>query len=477
MQNWGSLLNFFEFCPTEKSRYATYCKLSLWGWVISPLLGFVLTLFFSAMELGYIENTFAIIILDLFGFAFIVIHLFYLYTSFFLFVKLGILKYFLKLLFMWMLTFALSFLLTPAFALLSIVIALIAYRKRRKMLAKYHNYVKYLAYPLVGVYLFCYLGMILAFGAVLASSIRGGEAIAALLGIGGIVCIFIFFAWPVYGIYKLIKVEEGNGVPFATMYKLSWMVPLTYLLMIFSIVNLIPVHFFKADTLIADIDFGVDNGITDIPEYNEINTANDNYQIPDNGNTFMDNFDKVGMNSEINNNIETNSDDIVETNTLGNDNIGINSDSVIGATFSMNFDGTIINTPMHVEAFQENPYSFFALNQSDNGTAYDICSASGMPQIHITDNGEMLNSENVPIGRIEHGDDGISRMFAPNNIEVASINQQGFIKSDGYVLGQMHRSGGMDIFHDFKENKFYKTDMNGIILGPDDKPIGLIKNV
>lgn len=472
MQNLGSLLNFFEWCPTEKSRYESYRKLYIWGWVIAPLLGIVLTLSFTAMEIGYIESTFVILILDLLGLAFIATHLFYLYTSFALFVKLGILKYILKLLFMWILTFALSILLTPAFGLLAIIIALIAYRKRRKMLEKYHNYVKYLAFPLVGVIIFSYLGIFLAFFAALASSARGGEAIATLLGAGGVVCAIIFFAWPVYGICKLTKVEEANAVPFATMYKLSWMVPLTYLLMIFSVINLIPGNFFKADTLISDINFEADNGVNDIPEYNEINVINDDYQISDN--TSINTFENIGMTAGTNN---STNNDFMANDVLENDNFGINSNGILETTFSMNFDGVVINTPMHVEAFQENPYTLFALNPINNGTAYDICTASGMPQIHVTDNGQMLNSEMVPIGRVEYGNDGIARMFASDNSEVASINRQGFVKSDGYVLGQMHHSGGMDIFHDFKENKFYKTDMNGIVLGPDDKPISQIKSV
>lgn len=468
MQNISSLFNFFKLFPTEKSRYSACRKLFIWGCVIAPIVGILLSILSFAVEYGIIQNTAILIISTIFTLVAVAIHLFYMYTSCFLFIKTGILKNILKILFMYILTFIffaiISAMITPIFAsLLTIIIALIAFRKRRKMLSKYHNYVKYLGYPLIGVYVFINIAIFLLLGSAFFSQVTHAESISSFLNMGALVCVIAIFAWPLYGIFKLMSVEEANGTPFATMYKLSWLVPFSYLLMIFSVINLIPTHFFSADTLVADIDFEVNNGINDIPEYNEFDSVNTDNNI------FANESDNL--------NIETNDyiDGDKDTAVFGTNNV---LDNFVGVELNaMNFDGTVINTPMHIEAFQENPYTLFALNQSNYGNDFDICSSNGMPQLHIKADGQVLNSENVPIGKMEYGDDGIFRMFDNNNVELASQNKQGFIKSGNYVLGRAENNGELTIFHDFKSNEFYRTDITGTVWSMDGKQLAHIKNV
>lgn len=96
MQNIISFLNFFKFFPTEKSRYSAYRKLSIWGWVIAPIVGILLSMLSFALDYGIIQNNAIIIFLGIVFLAVLAIHLFYLYTNCFLFIRLGILKNILK---------------------------------------------------------------------------------------------------------------------------------------------------------------------------------------------------------------------------------------------------------------------------------------------------------------------------------------------------------------------------------------------
>lgn len=504
----GKILKSFDlirYFPTEKSRYSAYVKF------------FVISLIFIAVFIGFdallryysgfiifpdgekihiqelinthgkflepqiiknsefelmINNTIFQIISNIFYLGSLIIMLLIFYVSIYLFVKSGCLKFILKLLFMVFLSIILYFLsirIFPPIALVFPIIALIGLRKRRERLRQYKNYIKYSVYPQIFLIIVSFTLFISHFILSLAyhSSNRAISNLNTIYEFLAIVTIISIFIVPLYFYRKLVIIEEKSGRPFLQMYKLSFTVQILYCLMIFSVINLLPGHFFNADSLIDDLSVDIDD--------------NFNILTPNNNTAAFENIDTVYF---------TESDqtmDIIDNNTEYTDNFYSNTTESSNAfdsspngietlSFnSLNFNGISFNTPMHTEAFQENPYTLFALNSPEHGTALDFCSNDGMPQLHITADGQMLNSELSPIGKIVYGDNGTMTMFNNNNIEMASVDNHGFVKSGDYILGKVQNNGDLRTFTDFQNNESSYVQ-NGTIWA-NGKMVGQIKKV
>lgn len=432
----GKILKYFDlirYFPTEESKYSAY----------KDFLGFAITIPLTLASIHELPKWLQILSgIYIFIGAFVVPYVFI-----YLFVKSGIFKIVGKLIVLSILSLLICFLFPPFFIIFPIL-GIIFNSKRRHILEQYYHYVKYLIYP----YLLGAIALLLTVALTIAGiTIIRREDEAAIFFMGIIGCLIIL-GLPMYYYLKLLNVEQQRGVPFLKMYKLTWIIPMTYSLMISSAINLLSWDFVNGDILIDDI--------SDCIDANEDVVVNTSTTI-----TTPTNIENTDLNTTAN---ETNID-IDNYENINNLSVDINSLN------SLNFNNFIFNTPMHVEAFQENPYTLFALNTPENGTALDFCSNDGLPQLHIAADGQMLNSELSPIGKIVYGDNGTMTMFNNNNIEMASVDNHGFVKSGDYILGKVQNNGDLRTFTDFQNNESSYVQ-NGTIWA-NGKMVGQIKKV
>lgn len=489
MSSFYKLFDLAGSFPTEKSRYSAFYKLYKFNYVVLPLLAILQFIMFIISEIVILPNgkyTFLTVlkfiipperlsfilsqstfigdnvVFYILNFMINILTIIaitvYIYVNIYLFIKSGIFKYMLKILIFLCITLFLS--LIPGIAPLMAVIALFTLKKRRERLEKYKECVKYIGSPLV-IFGYMTMGMIIILyiiSRLVASNSDGGAILAIPILMGSLIIYvtttIVLWICMLYTFYKYMKKEEAAGVPFLTMYKKSVVVPITYFLLLFSIVNLIGGHFFSANSLITDMEDVINDGSVDNIANNDLDSAyTEQYDNINNADNFINkefvsnNIDESSLNNSANSSAFNEIDSNVALPEINN---------------SLDFNGIVLNTPMHVNAFQDNPYMLFAMNHNPVSTdmgiePFDICSNDGIAQIHVKADGQMLDSEFSPLGRLVHGADGGITMFDNNNIELVSVDKFGFAQSGDFIIGKIENNGGMTTFRDFQNTEIGYT--------------------
>lgn len=423
----GFLPNLEKRFPTEESRYNAFKKIFYLS-VISSIITFLCNVFnnprliykYPAIYefLDEYSTIFSLIII-----ASVIISWIFAYTVFYIFVKSNVIKFILKLvlnIFIGLLICsALSLLIGPLSPILTIVLAIIANRKRFVILSKYKSYVMYAIFSLVlPIVCFVMLASILFIALLSGNTGKGLDFILSIL-------VLVAFVSPIITMNYALNKEYKKGVPFLQFMGIYQKIPFIILLCLSSYLTMTRISGLSGDSIFGaeGTDFITDNtevnsaeaaSISDYTQLNAHSTTILNNNDPfNNVNSSSFNMDQ-SLNETTPNPISHNHVNGIETSNGLNDNVG-----------NVAKNGQIISsmdTSNHNEV-KTGGYSKISTNIVDEH--------SGI----VKENGQIVGSA-YPSG-------GETRIRNYNTGDITTIDDRsGTIRENGQFIGKVDNFGG-----------------------------------
>lgn len=438
-----------RFCPTEAEKYNTF-KIILLSTFLIP------GLFKISSVIGANPFTYTLLLL---------LSLSNLLIGIYLYFKAKVIHYIIKLLIMYSVSFIVVILISALASdsgvgivflilgtLLSFVSIILLWKKRNILYSKYSTYIKYTVYPTILSLILMVIGFALLF-----TSLFSRSEFTAILSI---IVLFLANALPFIGLWKILCIEQSKGTPFLVTFRNMNIIPLTYLLMIISVINLIPHHSVSADSMIDDVD---------------TLTNDDSLITDDNNSNILVTEDTYDLNNNLTNNMISNqsSNDI-----LFGKNVAIHELDSVGQYFNNTIDINNVSVPIKYDTniFDQNEIILTSLNSDHiNG---QLLNSDGL-QIFKFQDGAIFNSQNQHVYDYMFNESDKSfeiKDHLTNEVILTKDAQNNLYGNNGQeFIGHISDGNGAKTLYGIDGKIIGYTDVNGYMYTQSSKPLGSFK--
>ena len=284
--------------------------------------------------------------------------------------------------------------------------------------------------------------------------------------------------------------EQINGIPYDKCVKLTWLVPLTWLMLAFSYLTLIHSSSFNGDSLLADVDSNMNTDIdidTNIAPDIDTSITSETY-LANNSTSDISNNMTSSPNIDNNNNSALEQNALIDKDNLNNDANPLpqnnNSNFVPVSNNTLNTDATTENNyTSNTESITPNN-SIESNNNLDvnQKASFEVYNTTGTLEEKIVQTDEhtftIQDSQSMMEGTIHVGSiTGDMSLDDSLGIHQGTITNDGIIKgvdelTDGHIKTEYN---GERIILDDKNQTIGHILKNGIITDAKGMPLGNIK--
>ena len=457
----GFLPNLEKRFPTEESRYSAFKKIFYLG-VISSMITFLCNILdnprlmykYPAIYefLDEYSTIFSLIIISS-----VIISWIFAYTVFYIFVKSNVIKFILKLvlnIFIGLLICsALSLLIVPLSPILTIILAIIANKKRFAILSNYKSYVVYAIFSQVlPIVCFVMLVIILFIALLSGNTGRGLDFILSIL-------LLVAFLAPIITMNYALNKEYKKGIPFLQFMRIYQTIPFVILLCLSSYLTMTRISGLSGDSIFGTegTDFMIDNAeinsaeASSIPNNTQLNshsaTILNNNEPFNNVNPSSFNMDH-SFNATTSNPISYNHVNNIETSNGLNENVG-----------TVAKDGRVIGS-------------------IDNSSHNEIKTGSypKVSTITIDEHNGIVKENGQIVGSADHFG-GEMRIRNYNTGNVTTIDDHsGIIKENGQIVGSADHFGGETRIRNYNTGSITTIDDHSGTIRENGNYIGKVDN-
>ena len=454
----GFLPNLEKRFPTEESRYSAFKKIFYLGVISCSMITFLCNILdnprlmykYPAIYefLDEYSTIFSLIIISS-----VIISWIFAYTVFYIFVKSNVIKFILKLvlnIFIGLLICsALSLLIGPLSPILTIILAIIANKKRFAILSNYKSYVVYAIFSQVlPIVCFVMLVIILFIALLSGNTGRGLDFVLSIL-------LLVAFLAPIITMNYALNKEYKKGIPFLQFMRIYQTIPFVILLCLSSYLTMTRISGLSGDSIFGaeGTDFMIDNveinsaEASSMPVNTQLNSHNTT--ILNNDNLVSDvRISQFNINQSLTNSMSHDHVTNIETSNGLNDNVGsvAKDDRVIGS----------IDNSSH--------------NEIKTG------SHSKVSTMTIDEHNGIVKENGKIVGSADHFA-GEARIHNYMTRSTTTVDEHsGTIKKDGQIIGSANHFGGETRIHNYNAGSITTIDDHNGAIRENGNYIGKVDN-